>query len=67
MAYKSKIIYKDLNPTWDESFTLGIEDPFEPIVMKVRCTRLRLENKEEVLDELYVKWNIRGKKQSINV
>ncbi|KAK4291175.1 hypothetical protein Pmani_035980, partial [Petrolisthes manimaculis] len=35
MAYKSKTIYKDLNPTWDESFTLGIEDPFEPVIMKV--------------------------------
>ncbi|XP_063862006.1 multiple C2 and transmembrane domain-containing protein 1-like isoform X6 [Scylla paramamosain] len=35
LAYKSKTVYKDLNPTWDESFTVGIEDPFEPVTVKV--------------------------------
>ncbi|XP_045134020.1 multiple C2 and transmembrane domain-containing protein-like isoform X3 [Portunus trituberculatus] len=35
LAYKSKTVYKDLNPTWDESFTVGIEDPFEPVSVKV--------------------------------
>lgn len=36
LVHKSKTVYKDLNPTWDETFTLGIEDPFEPVVVKVR-------------------------------
>ncbi|XP_039277384.1 multiple C2 and transmembrane domain-containing protein isoform X3 [Nilaparvata lugens] len=35
MLYKSKTIYRDLNPVWDESFTLPIEDPFNPIHIKV--------------------------------
>ncbi|XP_071545625.1 multiple C2 and transmembrane domain-containing protein isoform X3 [Panulirus ornatus] len=35
MVYKSKTVYKDLNPVWDESFTLAIEDPFEPVLVKV--------------------------------
>lgn len=35
LVYKSKTVYKDLNPTWDESFTIGIEDPFEPVSVKV--------------------------------
>ncbi|XP_071444418.1 multiple C2 and transmembrane domain-containing protein isoform X1 [Hetaerina americana] len=35
LLYKSKTIYRDLNPTWDESFVLPIEDPFQPIHVKV--------------------------------
>lgn len=35
MLYKSKTIYRDLNPVWDESFTLPIEDPFIPVHIKV--------------------------------
>ncbi|XP_069158237.1 multiple C2 and transmembrane domain-containing protein isoform X3 [Procambarus clarkii] len=35
LVYKSKTVYKDLNPTWDESFTVAIEDPFEPVMVKV--------------------------------
>ncbi|XP_076054770.1 multiple C2 domain and transmembrane region protein isoform X2 [Oratosquilla oratoria] len=35
MLYKSKTIYKDLNPSWDETFTIPIEDPFEPVHIKV--------------------------------
>ncbi|XP_050731205.1 uncharacterized protein LOC127005898 isoform X9 [Eriocheir sinensis] len=35
LAHKSKTVYKDLNPTWDETFTLAIEDPFEPVTVKV--------------------------------
>lgn len=33
--YKSRTIYRDLNPVWDESFTIPVEDPFEPIILKV--------------------------------
>ncbi|XP_046662457.1 LOW QUALITY PROTEIN: multiple C2 and transmembrane domain-containing protein-like [Homalodisca vitripennis] len=35
LLYKSKTIYRDLNPIWDESFILPIEDPFNPIQIKV--------------------------------
>ncbi|XP_065220032.1 multiple C2 and transmembrane domain-containing protein isoform X2 [Planococcus citri] len=35
LVYKSKTIYRDLNPLWDESFTLPIEDPFLPVQIKV--------------------------------
>lgn len=33
--YKSKTVHKDLNPRWDESFVIPIEDPFQPINIKV--------------------------------
>lgn len=35
LMYKSRTVYRDLNPTWDESFTFPIEDPFVPIQIKV--------------------------------
>ncbi|ENN78073.1 hypothetical protein YQE_05227, partial [Dendroctonus ponderosae] len=35
LIYKSRTIYRDLNPVWDESFTVPIEDPFLPISIKV--------------------------------
>ncbi len=34
-VHKSKTIFKDLNPFWDEKFTLNIEDPFVPLEIKV--------------------------------
>jgi Ca2+-dependent lipid-binding protein len=34
-VHKSKTIFKDLNPFWDEKFTLNIEDPFIPLEIKV--------------------------------
>ncbi|CAL4111391.1 unnamed protein product, partial [Meganyctiphanes norvegica] len=34
-VHKSKIVTKDLNPLWDESFTLSIGDVFKPVVIKV--------------------------------
>ncbi|XP_025425766.1 multiple C2 and transmembrane domain-containing protein [Sipha flava] len=33
--YKSKTVNKSLNPTWDETFTHLLDDPFEPIQIKV--------------------------------
>ncbi|KAJ8960219.1 hypothetical protein NQ318_003943, partial [Aromia moschata] len=35
LIYKSRTVYRDLNPVWDESFTVPIEDPFLPITIKV--------------------------------
>lgn len=35
LVYKSRTVYRDLNPVWDESFTVPIEDPFVPISIKV--------------------------------
>ncbi len=34
-VYKSKTIDKDLNPVWDESFILAIDDLFVPLELKV--------------------------------
>lgn len=36
LLYKSKTVRKELNPTFDEVFTVPIEDPFEPINVKVK-------------------------------
>jgi len=33
--HKSKIVYKSLNPNWDEMVTHLLDDPFEPIQIKV--------------------------------
>lgn len=35
LLHKSKTIYRDLNPIWDETFTVPIEDPFQQIYIKV--------------------------------
>ncbi|CAG4995077.1 unnamed protein product [Parnassius apollo] len=35
LLHKSKIVHRDLNPVWDECFTVPIEDPFVPIQLKV--------------------------------
>uniref|UniRef100_A0A1A9WYX3 C2 domain-containing protein n=1 Tax=Glossina brevipalpis TaxID=37001 RepID=A0A1A9WYX3_9MUSC len=35
LLHKSRTIHRDLNPVWDEVFVVAIEDPFEPIIVKV--------------------------------
>ncbi|KFB36651.1 AGAP007646-PA-like protein [Anopheles sinensis] len=35
LLYKSKTVHKDLNPLWDETFVVPVEDPFQPIIIKV--------------------------------
>ena len=43
-VYKSKTIYKDLNPFWDEAFVLTIDDPLQPLDLKVRSFLCKLFN-----------------------
>ncbi|XP_011313460.1 multiple C2 and transmembrane domain-containing protein 1 isoform X1 [Fopius arisanus] len=35
LLHKSRTVHRDLNPIWDESVTLPIEDPFQPLNIKV--------------------------------
>lgn len=35
MVFKSKTVHKELNPVFDEVFTVPIEDPFQPVNIKV--------------------------------
>lgn len=35
LLHKSKTVHKDLNPIWDETFVVAIEDPFQSILIKV--------------------------------
>uniref|UniRef100_A0A1B0DNA3 Uncharacterized protein n=2 Tax=Phlebotomus papatasi TaxID=29031 RepID=A0A1B0DNA3_PHLPP len=35
LLYKSRTVHRDLNPVWDETFVVPIEDPFQPINIKV--------------------------------
>ena len=34
-VYKSKTVYKDLNPFWDEAFILTLDDPLQALDLKV--------------------------------
>ena len=33
--YRSRTVYKNLNPKWDETFTVPIEDIYKPVQIKV--------------------------------
>lgn len=33
--YKSKVVYKDLNPTWNETFSLPLKDLNQKMYIKV--------------------------------
>jgi Ca2+-dependent lipid-binding protein len=35
LLFKSRIVHKELNPMFDETFLVPIEDPFQPINVKV--------------------------------
>lgn len=35
LLFKSRTVHKDLNPIWDETFIVPIEDPFQQINIKV--------------------------------
>lgn len=43
LLHKSKTVHRELNPVWDETFVVPIEDPFQPINIKVRY--LKKKNK----------------------
>lgn len=46
--YKSKVVYKDLNPTWNESFSLPVKDINQKMFIKVRhCQISRLLSNED--------------------
>lgn len=38
LLHKSRTVHRDLNPVWDESVTLPIEDPFQALTIKVLST-----------------------------
>lgn len=40
LLHKSRTVHRDLNPVWDESVTLPIEDPFQSLTFKVNFTSL---------------------------
>lgn len=40
LLFKSRTVHKELNPMWDETFTCPIEDPFQPINVKVDSARI---------------------------
>ena len=50
-VYKSKTIDKELNPVWDESFILAIDDPFIPLELKVRKTVRKVFNPVKISNE----------------
>lgn len=35
LLHKSRTVHRDLNPVWDESVTLPVEDPFQSLTIKV--------------------------------
>ena len=45
MVHKSKTVYKDLNPFWDEHFDLIIEDISVPLDLKVQYSIQRIDLK----------------------
>lgn len=55
--YKSKVVYKDLNPTWNETFSLPVKDINQKMYIKVRPCQIsltlallgRLDNYEPVV------------------
>jgi len=44
LLHKSRTVHRDLNPIWDESVTLPIEDPFQPLTIKVYLTVFLYQN-----------------------
>lgn len=35
LLFRSRTVHRDLNPVWDEIFLVPVEDPFQPITIKV--------------------------------
>lgn len=53
MLYKSKTVHKDLNPKWDETFIVPIEDPFQPINIKVNFCFIQILNQYEIMSNFF--------------
>lgn len=52
LLHKSKTVHKDLNPVWDETFIVPIEDPFQCIQIKVRLRMITLS----ILNNILISW-----------
>jgi hypothetical protein len=46
LVHKSKTVYKDLNPVWDEQFVVPVEDPYLPLQIKVGSPELASDHFE---------------------
>lgn len=49
LLYKSKTVHKELNPIFDEVFTVPIEDPFQALNIKVSLVTLEISGLQKYL------------------
>lgn len=56
LIYKSRTVFRELNPVWDESFTIPVEDPFQAIQIKVFDYDWGLQVRTCLLTEWVIRW-----------